>query len=57
MRRWSVCKLAQADPFIQEFPDKYDTYIEQGGSNVIRRPKAAPVYRPAPEEAEDSDFG
>ena len=25
---------AQADPFIQEFPDKYDTYIEQGGSNV-----------------------
>ena len=27
-------KLAQADPFIQEFPDKYDTYIEQGGSNV-----------------------
>ena len=29
-----VCKLAQADPFIEEFPDKYDTYIEQGGSNV-----------------------
>ena len=29
-----VCKLAQADPFIQEFPDKYDTYIEQGGTNV-----------------------
>ena len=29
-----MCKLAQADPFIQEFPDKYDTYIEQGGSNV-----------------------
>ncbi len=29
-----VCKLAQADSFIQEFPDKYDTYIEQGGSNV-----------------------
>ena len=29
-----VCRLAQADPFIQEFPDKYDTYIEQGGSNV-----------------------
>lgn len=29
-----VCKLAQADPFIQEFPDKYDTHIEQGGSNV-----------------------
>ena len=29
-----VCKLAQADPFVQEFPDKYDTHIEQGGSNV-----------------------
>ena len=29
-----ACKLAQADEFIQTFPDKYDTYIEQGGSNV-----------------------
>lgn len=29
-----VCKLAQADEFIQQFPDKYDTYIEQGGTNV-----------------------
>ena len=29
-----ACKLAQADSFIQEFPDKYDTYIEQGGTNV-----------------------
>lgn len=29
-----ACKLAQADEFIQKFPDKYDTYIEQGGSNV-----------------------
>lgn len=29
-----VCKLAQADEFIENFPDKYDTYIEQGGSNV-----------------------
>lgn len=29
-----VCKLACADEFIQTFPDKYDTYIEQGGSNV-----------------------
>ena len=29
-----VCKLAQADEFIQTFPDGYDTYIEQGGSNV-----------------------
>ena len=29
-----ACKLAQADEFIQNFPDKYDTYIEQGGTNV-----------------------
>lgn len=29
-----ACKLAQADEFIQGFPDQYDTYIEQGGSNV-----------------------
>ncbi len=29
-----VCRLAQADDFIQAFPDKYDTYIEQGGTNV-----------------------
>ncbi len=29
-----VCRLAQADDFIQSFPDKYDTYIEQGGTNV-----------------------
>ena len=29
-----ACRLAQADPFIQDFPDKYDTWIEQGGTNV-----------------------
>ena len=29
-----VCKLACADEFIQTFPDKYDTFIEQGGTNV-----------------------
>ena len=29
-----VCRLAQADEFIQTFPDKYDTHIEQGGTNV-----------------------
>ncbi len=29
-----VCKLAQADEFIRAFPDGYDTYIEQGGTNV-----------------------
>ena len=29
-----ACKLAQADEFVQSFPSGYDTYIEQGGSNV-----------------------
>lgn len=29
-----VCKLACADEFIQKFPDKYETHIEQGGTNV-----------------------
>lgn len=29
-----VCKLACADEFIEQFPDKYNTYIEQGGTNV-----------------------
>ena len=29
-----ACRLSQADEFIQQFPLKYDTYIEQGGSNV-----------------------
>ena len=29
-----VCRLAQAHEFIEQFPLKYDTYIEQGGSNV-----------------------
>ncbi len=29
-----ACRLAQADEFIQQFPKGYDTYIEQGGTNV-----------------------
>ena len=29
-----ACRLAQADEFISRFPDGYDTYIEQGASNV-----------------------
>ena len=29
-----ACQLAQADGFIREFPDQYDTFIEQGGTNV-----------------------
>ncbi len=30
----AACKQAHADEFIQNFPEKYDTYIEQGGTNV-----------------------
>ena len=30
----AACRMAQADEFIQRFPQKYDTYIEQGGTNV-----------------------
>lgn len=30
----AASKIAQADEFVQQFPDKYNTYIEQGGSNV-----------------------
>lgn len=30
----NACRLAQADGFINEFPDGYDTHIEQGGTNV-----------------------
>ena len=29
-----ACKMACADDFIESFPDKYNTYIEQGGTNV-----------------------
>jgi len=29
-----ACRLAQADEFVRSFPDGYNTYIEQGGSNV-----------------------
>ena len=30
----AASKIAQADEFVQSFPDKYDTHIEQGGTNV-----------------------
>lgn len=30
----NVCKIAEADEFVSSFPDGYDTYIEQGGTNV-----------------------
>lgn len=29
-----ACQLAQAEEFIERFPEKYNTYIEQGGTNV-----------------------
>ena len=29
-----ACRLASADEFIEQFPDQYDTHIEQGGTNV-----------------------
>ena len=29
-----ACKMAQAHDFVESFPDKYDTFIEQGGTNV-----------------------
>jgi len=29
-----ACRLAQADAFIRDFPDRYDSHIEQGGTNV-----------------------
>ena len=29
-----ICKLAQADSFVESFPEKYETHIEQGGTNV-----------------------
>ena len=38
-----VCKLVQADEFISQMPDGYDTHIEQGGtrSSIVHRPRAA----------------
>ena len=53
-----ACKLAQADEFIQQFPDKYDTWIEQGGSQRLRRPEAALVHRPGTaEKTQGADLG
>ena len=53
-----VCKLAQADEFIQTFPDKYDTYIEQGGSNVSGGQKQKTLYRKSfVKETENPYFG
>ena len=40
-----VCKLACADEFIERMPEKYPTYIEQGGSNVSGGQSSASVLR------------
>lgn len=53
-----ACKLACADEFIETFPEKYNTYIEQGGSNVSRRTETAFVYcQSTSEKTEDPDSG
>ena len=39
-----ACNLAQADEFIEHFPDKYDTYIEQGGTECFRWTKTKIMY-------------
>ena len=53
-----ACVLAQADDFISLFPDGYDTYIEQGGHQCLRRTEAAPVHCPgAAEEAQNPHSG
>ena len=53
-----ACKLAHADEFIQTFPDKYDTYIEQGGTNVSGGQKQRLcIARALLKKAEGADFG
>ena len=51
-----ACTLSQADGFIREFPDGYDTYIEQGGTNVSGGQRQRPLHRPgAAQKAQDFD--
>ena len=53
-----ACRLACADEFIEQMPDGYDTYIEQGGTNVSGGQKPAAVHRPRPaEKAQGADPG
>lgn len=53
-----ACRLAQADEFIQRFPDGYDTHIEQGGSNVSGGQKQRLcIARALLKKPEDSDSG
>ena len=53
-----VCRLAQADGFVSEFPDGYDTMIVQGGNNVSGGQKQRLcIAQCAAEETEDPDSG
>ena len=52
-----ACRLAQADEFIERFPDGYDTHIEQGGSNVSGGQKQRLCIARAFEKAENPHFG
>lgn len=53
-----ACKLACADEFISQFPDGYDTYIEQGGANVSGGQKQRALHRQgSAEKAENFDSG
>lgn len=52
-----ACRLAQADEFIRAQPDGYDTYIEQGGTNVSGGQKQRLCIARAAEKAQDTDPG
>ena len=52
-----ACRLAQADEFVTQFPDGYDTYIEQGGTNVSGGQKQRLCIARALKETEDPDPG
>ena len=58
-RRWSGCaSWPRRTPLSRSSPDKYDTYIEQGGSNVSGGQKQLALHRPGPaEEPQDPDPG
>ena len=43
-----ACCLAQADEFIRQFPDQYETYIDQGGTNVSGGTEAEALYCQGP---------